>query len=55
MVAFPPEIRKVVHTTNQIESINHQLRKVTENRGHFATEKAALKLLYLAIRGITTT
>lgn len=54
-LAFPPEIRKVVYTTNQIESINYQLRKVTKNRGHFPTEKAALKLLYLAIRNITTT
>jgi len=53
-LAFPPEIRRVVYTTNMIESINYQLRKVTRNRGHFPTEKAALKLLYLAIRNITT-
>jgi len=51
---YPPEIRKVVYTTNMIESINYQLRKVTKNRGHFPTEKAALKLLYLAVRNITT-
>jgi transposase-like protein len=51
---YPPEIRRVVYTTNMIESINYQLRKVTKNRGHFPTEKAALKLLYLAVRNITT-
>lgn len=51
---FPAEIRRVVYTTNMIESINYQLRKVTKNRGHFPTEKAALKLLYLAVRNITT-
>ena len=53
-LAFPAEIRRVVYTTNMIESINYQLRKVTKNRGHFPTEKAALKLLYLAVRNITT-
>lgn len=52
-LAFPAEIRRIVYTTNQIESINYQLRKVTKNRGHFPSEKAALKLLYLAIRNIT--
>lgn len=53
-LAFPPDIRRVVYTTNQIESINYQLRKVTRNRGHFPNERAAMKLLYLAIRNITT-
>lgn len=52
-LAFPPEIRRVVYTTNMIESINYQLRKVTKNRGHFPNERAALKLIYLAIRNIT--
>jgi transposase-like protein len=51
---FPPEIRQVVYTTNMIESINYQLRKVTKNRGHFPSDKAAMKLLYLAIRNIST-
>ena len=51
---FPPEVRRVVYTTNMIESINYQLRKVTKTRGHFPNEKAALKLLYLAVRNITT-
>lgn len=53
-LAYPAEIRRVVYTTNMIESINYQLRKVTKNRGHFPTERAALKLLYLATRNITT-
>lgn len=53
-LAFPAEVRRVVYTTNMIESINYQLRKVTKNRGHFPNEKAALKLLYLAVRNITT-
>lgn len=53
-LAFPAEVRRVVYTTNMIESINYQLRKVTKNRGHFPNERAALKLLYLAVRNITT-
>ncbi|GAB3977048.1 hypothetical protein GCM10029978_065630 [Actinoallomurus acanthiterrae] len=48
-LAFPPEIRKVIYSTNMIESINARLRKVTRNRGHFPTEQAALKVLYLAV------
>jgi putative transposase len=51
-LAFPPEIRRVIYTTNQIESINYQLRKVTRNRGHFPSEDAAIKLLYLALRNM---
>jgi putative transposase len=50
---YPKEIRKVVYTTNAIESLNFQLRKITKNRGHFPTEEAAIKLLYLGIRNIT--
>jgi transposase-like protein len=51
---FPPEIRRVIYTTNQIESINYQLRKVTKNRGHFPSEDAAVKLLYLALRNMNS-
>jgi putative transposase len=51
-LVFPPEIRKVIYTTNSIESINYQLRKVIKNRGHFPTDDALIKLLYLAIRNI---
>lgn len=49
-LAFPVEIRKVVYTTNALESVNYQLRKVTRNRGHFPNDDALIKLLYLAIR-----
>lgn len=46
---MPPEIRRVVYTTNAIESINYQLRKVSKTRGQFPNDEAAYKLLYLAI------
>jgi len=49
---YPPEIRKIMYTTNAIESLNMQLRKVLKNRGHFPSEEAASKLLYLALRNI---
>ena len=51
-LAFPPDVRRVVYTTNLIESINARLRKVTRNRGQFPSEQAALKLLYLAVRNL---
>lgn len=51
---YPPDVRRVIYTTNMIESINRQLRKATKTRGHFPNDRAALKLLYLAIRNITT-
>lgn len=51
---YPPELRKVVYTTNLIESINYQLRKITKTRGHFPSDEAAIKLLYLGIRNIST-
>ena len=44
--------RRVVYTTNAIESLNYQLRKITKNRGHFPSEEAAVKLLWLAICNI---
>ena len=50
---FDTAIRKVIYTTNAIESINFQLRKITKNRGHFPDDDAAMKLLYLGIRNIT--
>ena len=50
---FPAEIRKIVYTTNLVESINFQLRKVTKTRGHFPTDESALKLLRLAARNIS--
>jgi putative transposase len=50
---FDTAIRKVIYTTNAIESMNFQLRKITKNRGHFPDDDAAVKLLYLGIRNIT--
>jgi hypothetical protein len=51
-LAFPPELRKIIYTTNAIESLNYQLRKIIKNRGHFPNDDAATKLLWLAIRNI---
>jgi putative transposase len=51
-LAFPPEVRKVIYTTNAIESLNYQLRKIIKNRGHFPNDEAVVKLLWLAIRDI---
>src|SRR5467141_2652291 len=51
--AYPLEIRKIIYTTNAIESLHMQLRKVLKNRGHFPSDEAATKLIYLAIRNIT--
>ena len=51
-LAFPPALRRVIYTTNAIESLNYQLRKVTKNRGHFPNDQAAVKLLWLAICNI---
>ena len=48
--AFPPEVRKVIYTTNAIESLNRVIRKTTKTRGSFPTDDAAMKLIYLAIR-----
>jgi putative transposase len=48
--AYPPEIRRVIYTTNAVESLNMSLRKVIKNRGSFPSEEAALKLLYLALK-----
>jgi putative transposase len=45
-------VRKLLYTTNSIESLNYQLRKVTKARGHFPTDDAAVKLLWLAIVNI---
>lgn len=50
--AYPPEVRKIVYTTNAIESLHMQLRKIVKNRGHFPSDDAATKLLFLALRNI---
>jgi putative transposase len=47
---FPPEVRRVIYTTNQIEALNSSLRKLLHYRGHFPDDKSVTKLLYLALR-----
>jgi len=51
--AFPPEVRRVIYTTNAIESVNARLRKIIKTRGHFPSDEAATKLIWLALRNIT--
>jgi putative transposase len=51
-LAFTPPVRKLLYTTNSIESLNYQLRKVTKARGHFPSDDAVVKLLWLAIINI---
>jgi putative transposase len=51
--AFPPEIRRVIYTTNALESVHAQLRKIIKTRGHFPNDEAATKLIWLALRNIT--
>src|SRR5260221_63273 len=51
--AFPPDVRRVIYTTNAIESVNARLRKIIKTRGHFPCDDAATKLIWLALRNIT--
>jgi len=51
--AFPPAVRRVIYTTNAIESVNARLRKIIKTRGHFPSDDAANKLIWLALRNIT--
>jgi transposase-like protein len=51
--AFPPEIRRVIYTTNALESVHAGLRKIIKTRGHFPHDEAATKLIWLALRNIT--
>jgi transposase-like protein len=51
--AFPPEVRRVVYTTNALESVHARIRKVIKTRGHFPNDDAATKLIWLALRNIT--
>ena len=48
--AFPKEVRRILYTTNAIESLNYQLRKIIKSKGHFPSDDAASKLLFLALR-----
>jgi putative transposase len=50
---YPPEIRRIIYTTNAIESVNMSLRKVTKSRGSFPSDEALLKLFYLALNNIS--
>lgn len=50
---FPADIRRVIYTTNIVESLNATLRKSVRNRGHFTTEESLMKVLYLAISGVS--
>jgi putative transposase len=49
-LAFPPEVRRVIYTTNAIEALNRQLRKAIKTKGHFPNEDSARKLIYLAVQ-----
>ena len=51
--AFPQEVRRIIYTTNAIESLNSTLRTAIRSRGHFPNDEAAVKLLYLALRGVS--
>lgn len=53
--AFPPEVRRVIYTTNALESVHARVRKIIKTRGHFPTDEAATKLIWLALRNITAT
>ncbi len=50
--AFAPEVRKIIYTTNAIESLNASVRKAIRNKGHFPSDQAATKLIWLALRNI---
>jgi len=50
LFAFPPAIRKMIYTTNAVESLHRSLRKIIKTRGSFPTDESAIKLLYLAIQ-----
>jgi len=51
--AFPPEVRRVIDTTNALESVHARLRKIIKTRGHFPSDDAATTLLWLALRNVT--
>ena len=51
--AFSPEVRRILYTTNAIESLHSQVGKAIRNKGYFPSDEAAAKLIYLALRNIT--
>jgi transposase-like protein len=50
--AYPPEVRKIIYTTNAIESLHSQVRKAVSSRGHFPSDEAATKLIWLVLRNV---
>ncbi len=52
-LAFGPSIRRAIYTTNAIESVHARLRKIIKTRGHFPSDEAATKLIWLALKNIT--
>jgi transposase-like protein len=52
--AFPPEVRRVIYTTNALESVHRSIRKIIKTRGHFPSDDAACKLIWLALRNVAT-
>ena len=50
---YPPEVRKLIYTTNSIEALNSKIRRAVRTRGHFPSDDAATKLIWLALRNIT--
>ena len=51
--AYPPEVRRIIYTTNAIESLNSKLRTTVRSRGHFPNDEAATKLLFLVLREVS--
>jgi transposase-like protein len=51
--AYPMEVRRIIYTTNAIESLHSQVRKAVRGRGHFPSDEAATKLIWLVLRNIT--
>jgi putative transposase len=51
--AYPPEVRRIIYTTNAIESLNSKLRTAVRSRGHFPSDEAATKLLFLVLREVS--
>jgi hypothetical protein len=51
--AFPPAVRRIIYTTNAIESLHSEVRKAVRGRGHFPSDEAATKLIWLTLRNIT--
>ena len=53
-MAYPAPVRKIIYTTNAIESLNARLRKIIKTRGHFPNDQAATKLIYLVLQNQAT-